>query len=302
VESFPRENRISIQVRRQVTGDWLSGLAKDEASSMVVLIDSIDSLAEDWYQTKKMSNVMVPCIHCLRHTIKDAHLFSLQTCQLAVIYNRMFLRCPKGASSQGSKGAPVRVSLLAPDLAMSHLQSSRLKFDDLQTQKVLGEGAYSLVHLATFKDGTEVAVKKLKNPLRSFEEFRREVWIMSGLQHPNLLSLRGYTLNPCCLVLDYMKEGDLFQFLHRDEWAAKREQVAKQWNVLMLKIAKDIAKGCAFLHAANPPVIHRDLKSPNVLLASISSEATVVAKLADFGTCQHMAGIAAGRKSGWLRK
>jgi len=54
VESFPSENRISIQVRRQVTGDWLSHLAKDEASSMVVLIDSIDSLAEDWYQTKKM--------------------------------------------------------------------------------------------------------------------------------------------------------------------------------------------------------------------------------------------------------
>jgi hypothetical protein len=61
-------------------------------------------------------------------------------------------------------------------------------------------------------------------------------------------------------------QGDLFQFLHRDEWAPQRKMVHKRWNVLMLKIAKDIAKGCAFLHSANPPVIHRDLKSPNVLV------------------------------------
>jgi serine/threonine protein kinase len=62
------------------------------------------------------------------------------------------------------------------------------------------------------------------------------------------------------------QQGDLFQFLHRDEWAPQRKMVKKRWNVLMLKIAKDIAKGCAFLHSANPPVIHRDLKSPNVLV------------------------------------
>jgi len=47
----------------------------------------------------------------------------------------------------------VRVSLLAPDLAMSHLQSSRLKFDDLQIQRVLGEGAFSRVYLVRL--GTE---------------------------------------------------------------------------------------------------------------------------------------------------
>jgi len=51
------------------------------------------------------------------------------------------------------KGEPVRVSLLAPDLAMSHLQSSRLKFDDLQIQRVLGEGAFSRVYLVRL--GTE---------------------------------------------------------------------------------------------------------------------------------------------------
>jgi serine/threonine protein kinase len=134
------------------------------------------------------------------------------------------------------------------------------------------------------------------------------------------------------LVVCWGVQGDLFQFLHRDEWAPQRKMVHKRWNVLMLKIAKDIAKGCAFLHSANPPVIHRDLKSPNVLvrcsqlqpfspppniatssghvthpthvtprvratqLMDISKRASVVAKVADFGTCQQMAGIVAGRK------
>jgi hypothetical protein len=42
---------------------------------------------------------MVPCIHCLRDTVKEAHLFSIETCQRAVIHNRMFLRCTKDISA-----------------------------------------------------------------------------------------------------------------------------------------------------------------------------------------------------------
>ncbi len=54
VEIFPKENRISIQVRKHTNMNWLSGKAKDEASSMVVIIHTLDALVEDWYQTKKM--------------------------------------------------------------------------------------------------------------------------------------------------------------------------------------------------------------------------------------------------------
>jgi hypothetical protein len=227
VEVFPKENRISIQVRKQTNTNWLSGKAKDEASSMVVIVHTLDALVEDWYQTKKMvlfsfpflffflfslyfcpfpqSKVMVPCIHCLRDTVKEAHLFSIETCQRAVIHNRTFLRCPASTlrrhrflfislyflinyfyfyaidslAAEGSpRGTPVRIALLAPDLAMSHLHSARVKYEDMQFGRPLGEGAYSLVYQGTFKDGSEVAIKKLKNPLRSFEEFRREIWMM----------------------------------------------------------------------------------------------------------------------------
>jgi serine/threonine protein kinase len=75
-----------------------------------------------------------------------------------------------------------------------------------------------------------------------------------------------------------MSYGDLYHFLV----FKTHPEVELDWN-LILKIAMDIASGVMFLHSAKPPIIHRDLKSPNVLLASLSSKASVVAKITDFG-------------------
>jgi len=64
-----------------------------------------------------------------------------------------------------------------------------------------------------------------------------------------------------------------------------------------MKIAKDIAKGCAYLHGSVPPIVHRDLKSPNILLLTTAEEATgTIAKVADFGTSQYMEGMGSGKK------
>lgn len=54
VEVLPKNNRISIQVRKETSMDGMSGGVKDEPSSMVVIIHTLDALVEDWYQTKKM--------------------------------------------------------------------------------------------------------------------------------------------------------------------------------------------------------------------------------------------------------
>jgi serine/threonine protein kinase len=59
---------------------------------------------------------------------------------------------------------------------------------------------------------------------------------------------------------------------------------------------KKKAKGCTFLHSTSPPVMHRDLKSPNILLADVSPEAEVVAKVCDFGVSLSAAAQAAGRR------
>ena len=50
-----------------------------------------------------------------------------------------------------------------------------------------------------------------------------------------------------------------------------------------MRIASDVAEGVNYMHTRNPPILHMDLKSPNILLASLSPSAPVVAKLADFG-------------------
>jgi len=82
-------------------------------------------------------------------------------------------------------------------------------------------------------------------------------------------------MDPLCLVTEYLSCGDLYHFIHNP--ANKLD-----WP-LRLKIASDIASGMSFLHSAKPPIIHRDLKTPNVLLASTIVKSEAVAKVSDFG-------------------
>jgi len=88
----------------------------------------------------------------------------------------------------------------------------------------------------------------------------------SGLQHPNIVPLKGFCTDPCTIITEYIESGSLYDFVLK-EGKHKDANIPYTWP-LRLKIAKDIAKGCAFLHSASPPVIHRDLKSPNILVPS----------------------------------
>ena len=62
-------------------------------------------------------------------------------------------------------------------------------------------------------------------------------------------------------------------------------------------MALDMAQGMRYLHTRDPPIIHRDLKSPNVLLSAVTSDASVVCKIADFGLSQVLLAPTAGRFS-----
>ena len=112
--------------------------------------------------------------------------------------------------------------------------------------------------------GVDVAVKKLVPLTKSndevqerrslFSDFRREVWLMSGLDHPNLVVLKGVCLEPCfAIVMEYMNAGTLHALLHNEKISGP-----VPLN-LVVKIALDIAKGMEFLHAITPPIVHRDL-------------------------------------------
>jgi serine/threonine protein kinase len=130
---------------------------------------------------------------------------------------------------------------------------------------------------------------------RIYDEFRREVWVMSGLHHPCIVNLKGFSLGEnLSMIMEIVSGGELYkctQGTHNyprlfslPPYLADLNDHEKpvDWK-LRMRIAWDIAKGMAYLHSASPPLLHRDLKSPNVLLSSHEWNAPVVAKIADFG-------------------
>lgn len=105
---------------------------------------------------------------------------------------------------------------------------------------------------------------------------------MSRFNHPNLVELVGFSLEPpFSMAMEFLECGDLFTLLHE-----KKEQ--KITTTYSLRIAFDVARGLQFLHSLDPPLLHRDLKTPNVMLASSDARDPAVAKIADFGLTKEL--------------
>ncbi|XP_062181308.1 probable serine/threonine-protein kinase PBL7 [Phragmites australis] len=142
---------------------------------------------------------------------------------------------------------------------------------------LLGEGGFGRVYKGQLENGQLVAVKQLDlNGFQGNREFLVEVLMLSLLHHPNLVSLVGYCADgdQRLLVYEYMALGSLADHLLDNT----PDQVPLSWHIRM-KIAHGTAKGLEYLHEkANPPVIYRDLKSPNILIDEEYSP-----KLSDFG-------------------
>ncbi|KAL6624870.1 hypothetical protein ACP70R_032191 [Stipagrostis hirtigluma subsp. patula] len=142
---------------------------------------------------------------------------------------------------------------------------------------LLGEGGFGRVYKGQLENGQLVAVKQLDlNGFQGNREFLVEVMMLSLLSHPNLVSLVGYCADgdQRLLVYEYMALGSLADHL----LDSTPDQVPLSWNIRM-KIAHGTAKGLEYLHEkANPPVIYRDLKSPNILIDEEYNP-----KLSDFG-------------------
>ncbi|KAF2071594.1 hypothetical protein CYY_007084 [Polysphondylium violaceum] len=247
------------------------------------VIETIQSLLDDSFQLP--TQIYIPCVHCLQlKTNHHPYKFPLEVCENAAVKGTGYLKC------QGVYN--VRTDLLVPDLVMSNFTGAKIPFEELQMDGLIGEGGAALVYRAIWK-GQVVAVKRLKTiendndpdcPIeindislsKAFKEFRRECWIMSDLEHPNIVQLRGLCLDPLCIVTEYLPHGNLYSFLHGD---SSNEM---GW-IFRLKVALDISSGMAFLHSSTPPIIHRDLKSPNILLASLDESSATIAKVVDFG-------------------
>eukprot|EP01132_Coremiostelium_polycephalum_P001332 gene1332-1678_t len=150
--------------------------------------------------------------------------------------------------------------------------------------KLIGRGASGKIYKGSL-NGVAVAVKQLEvvgeDAPRIFSEFRKEIHVMSDLKHQNVVNLIGFTLHPFTMVMEYIDCGDLHKFLH----SSAGDVLNDNWG-LILKLAMDIARGMDFLHSVTPPLLHRDLKSPNILLSK--KDGIYQAKVGDFGLSSRM--------------
>ncbi|KAG0494758.1 hypothetical protein HPP92_005752 [Vanilla planifolia] len=144
-------------------------------------------------------------------------------------------------------------------------------------RNVIGEGGYGVVYRGVLPDFSVVAVKNLLNKKSQAEkEFKVEVEAIGRVRHKNLVGLLGYCAEGPrrMLVYEYMDNGNLEQWLHGDVGPFS----PLTWEIRM-KIAIDTAKGLAYLHEGlEPKVVHRDIKSSNILLDKQWN-----AKVSDFG-------------------
>jgi serine/threonine protein kinase len=187
----------------------------------------------------------------------------------------------EGVRSTLSEHAAQCFRLIGDSATMAHM---RIVEADIEVMGLLGRGAMGEVYEAMYMEAP-VALKRLPVQLltrRSCELFMQEVKLMKELRHPNVVQLMGVVWNQQTdllgMVLELMS-GSLRSVLQDG-------MLQLSWEDPKCKLAIDVAKGMAFLHGVN--VVHRDLKTDNVLVSS-----TFTGKVSDFGTSRSLAGQSA---------
>ncbi|KAK1306875.1 Wall-associated receptor kinase 3 [Acorus calamus] len=142
-------------------------------------------------------------------------------------------------------------------------------------KNILGQGGQGVVFKGVLSDKQTVALKKstIADDKMDYKQFANEIFILSQINHKNVVKLLG-----CCLeveilmlVYEFISNGNLFDFIHSAGHLCLNE---------CLRMATEAASALAYLHSdASPPIIHGDVKSPNILL-----DENHIVKVSDFRT------------------
>ncbi|XXG40162.1 hypothetical protein AAC387_Pa01g0948 [Persea americana] len=175
------------------------------------------------------------------------------------------------------KGTTTKLVTFHGDLPYTSHEIIR-KLELLDEEDVVGSGGFGTVYKMVMEDGSTFAVKRIDKSCEGSDQiFESELEILGSIKHINLVNLRGYCRLPSCklLIYDYLAFGSLDHFLHE---SSRQEERCLNWNG-RLRIALGSARGLAYLHHdCCPRIVHRDIKSSNILL-----DANLVPRVSDFG-------------------
>jgi hypothetical protein len=151
-----------------------------------------------------------------------------------------------------------------------------IDYASIALTRAVGEGAFGKVWLGRWQE-TDVAVKQLASlgalglppagagsEAEAMKTLEREVSLMVSMRHPNVILFMGVCPDPPAVVTEYCSRGSLYDLLRAARGAPA---LARQLDwPRRLGVALDAAKGMLYLHSHKPPIVHRDLKSPNLLV------------------------------------
>ncbi|XP_065632094.1 LRR receptor-like serine/threonine-protein kinase IOS1 isoform X2 [Quercus suber] len=242
-------------------------IERSEKGSLLLSVDENSIFCGSGSCNKKKKNIAVPIVASV------GGLFILSLTVVAILWG---LRSRK--QQHTTKVAKVDFE---PNVQNRSLESIQRQFTypDLlritnNFERILGKGGFGTVFHGCIEN-TQVAVKMLSaSSVQGYQQFQAEVKLLMRVHHKNLTTLVGYCYEGTNmgLVYEYMANGDLEAHLSGENtnilsWEAR------------LQIAMDAAQGLEYLHhGCKPPIIHRDVKTTNILLNE-----KFRAKLADFG-------------------
>ncbi|XP_059318413.1 serine/threonine-protein kinase STY13-like [Lycium ferocissimum] len=189
----------------------------------------------------------------------------------------------RGRVSQGLSDDALAQALMDPRSPTDGLENYdewTIDLRKLNMGPAFAQGAFGKLYKGSY-NGEDVAIKLLEKPENDLERahlmeqaFQQEVMMLARLKHPNIVRFIGACRKPMvwCIVTEYAKGGSVRQFLARRQ---NRSVPLK----LAVKQALDVARGMEYVHDLN--LIHRDLKSDNLLIAADKS-----IKIADFGVAR----------------
>ncbi|KAK6129836.1 hypothetical protein DH2020_036422 [Rehmannia glutinosa] len=187
------------------------------------------------------------------------------------LYKRLGKNDGKGLAMDVSGGASIVV--FHGDLPYTSKDIIK-KLENLNEEHVIGAGGFGTVYKLAMDDGNLFALKRIVKVNEGFDRFfERELEILGSIKHRYLVNLRGYCNSPTSklLIYDFLSGGSLDEALHE-----RAEQL--DWEA-RLNIIMGAAKGLAYLHHdCSPRIIHRDIKSSNILL-----DGNFDARVSDFG-------------------